>query len=100
MLAVLYRPDQIQDRGRYLGEQSPEVGEDLEEVVAAAAEQGEDDVAGGPFEAAAGEPAVGLRVAALGLDAGAASERLRQNRGQLAPYPLTRTCVPSPAWPR
>jgi hypothetical protein len=39
------RPADLQDQGDDLGKPSPEVGEDLAEVVAAAAEDGEDRVA-------------------------------------------------------
>ncbi len=45
MLAFVHRPAEVQDRGDDLGKPSPEVGEDLAEGVAAAAEDGEDRVA-------------------------------------------------------
>ena len=44
------------------------MGEDLADVVAAAAEDGVEGVADGALEGAAGEAAVGLHVADLGLD--------------------------------
>jgi len=50
-LAVLDRRDEVQDRGGDLGKPSPEVGEDLAEIVAAAAEHGEDRIADGSVEA-------------------------------------------------
>jgi hypothetical protein len=59
------------------------VGEDLAEVVAAGAEDGEDGVAGGALERAAGEAAVGLHVADLGLDGAAAAQEPGQ-RGREA----------------
>src|SRR3712207_27204 len=83
-MAVLYRTDEAQHHDDDLGKPSPEVGEDLAEVVAAAAEHGEECVAQGALEAAAGEAAVGLHVADLGLDGAAASERLRQGWRQAA----------------
>ena len=73
-LAVLYWPDEVQDQGDDCGKPSPEVGEDLAEVVSAAAEHGEDGVAEGALEAAAGEAAVGLHVADLGLDGAASAQ--------------------------
>jgi hypothetical protein len=55
------------------GQEGPEVGEDLAEVVAAGAEDNEDGVAEPALESAAGEAAVGLHVADLGLDGTAAA---------------------------
>ncbi len=60
------------------------MSEDLADVVAAAAEDGEKRIAECTFQKAAHEPSVGLHVADLGLDAAAPPERLRQRRGQPA----------------
>lgn len=58
------------------------VGEDLANVVAAAAEDGEDGFAEGSLERAAREPAVGLDVADFGLDGAAPSQELGERRRQ------------------
>ncbi len=60
------------------------MGEDLADVVAAAAEDGEKRVAKGAFEEAASEAAVRLHVTDLGLDAAASAQRLRQRRCKAA----------------
>ena len=51
--------------------------------VTAAAEHGEDGVAGGALEGAAGQAAIGLLVADLGLDHCPASECMHPLRGAL-----------------
>ena len=77
------------------------MGEDLADVVAAAAEDGEDRVSDGAFQRASREAAVGFHVADLGLDGAAAAEVgdefWRQAAGQV---PLISTRVASTPWPR
>ena len=96
---MLHGPDEVQDRGEDLGKPSPEVGEDLAEVVPTAAEDGEDRVAEGALETAPRQPAVSLRVTDLRLDAAAASERLCQGGVRPRRAPLIRTCVSSTPCP-
>ncbi len=50
------------------------MGEDLADVVAAAAEDGEDRIADRSFQSAAAEASVGLHMTDLGLDGAAAAE--------------------------
>ena len=67
------------NEGGEKGEQkSPEVGEDLADVVSAAAEHGVEGVTDGALEGAAGETSVGFHVADLGLDGAAAPQELAQ----------------------
>ena len=74
--------EQAGEEGR---QKRPEVGEGLADVVPAAAEDGEDGVAEQALEAAAGEAALGLHVADLGLDGAAALEEPGQPRRDAAP---------------
>ena len=82
------------------GQESPEVGEDLADVVTAAAEHSEEGAAEGALEGAACKAAIGLHVADLGLDGAAAPEQSRQPRRQAA----ARTADEHPGvlhpWPR
>ena len=68
------RPDEI---GKKDGQKGPEVGEDLADVVAATAKDGEEGIADGALEGAAGETPVGFHVADLGLDGAATPEQHR-----------------------
>lgn len=77
-------PEHRQDDRDDGSKKPPLMSEDLADVVAAAAEDGEEGVAEGAFQVAAGKATVGLHVTDLGLDAAAPSERLRQRRGQPA----------------
>ncbi len=56
------------------------MGEDLAEVVAAGAEDGEERVAGGSLQRTSRQPAVGLHVADLRLDGAAAAQELGERR--------------------
>ncbi len=67
-MAVPWRLDDREHHRRDDPQESPELGKDLAEVVAAAAEDGEDGVAEGSLENAAGEPALGLHVADFKLE--------------------------------
>ena len=67
-----------QDGGQNRGDQGSEVGEDLADVVPAAAQDGEDRVPGGALQRAAREAPVGFHVADPGLDGAAAAEPFRQ----------------------
>jgi hypothetical protein len=62
----------LAETGDESGEESPEVGEGLADVVPAAAEDGEEVVAEQALESTAGEAALGLHVADLRLDGAAA----------------------------
>ena len=66
------------------GHDSPEVGEDQADAVAATAEHGVEGVAEGALERSAGEAAVGLRVADHRLDGAAPSEIAPERRGHAA----------------
>lgn len=70
-----------QDHGEY----RPDAGEDLADIVTAAAEDREDSIADCALERAAGEASVGFHVADLGLDGAAASEQFRQHRCDALP---------------
>lgn len=63
----LLMPDHRQDEGDEGRKKCPQVGEDLADVAAAAAENGEEGVAECSFQEATREAAVGLHVADLGL---------------------------------
>ena len=80
----LLPPDHREDEGDEGGKKLPQMGQDLSDVVAAAAEHGEEGVSESAFQKAACEAAVGLHVADLGLDAAPSAESLRQRRGQSA----------------
>ena len=82
---ALCRSESLEETGEESGQESPEVGEGLADVVPATAEDGEDGVAEQALEAAAGEAALGLHVADLGLDGAAALEEPGQPRRQPAP---------------
>ena len=70
--------DCLSEGGEESGQKGPEVGEDLADVVAAAAEDGVESIAERALEGAAGEAAIGLHVADLGLDGAAAAEQPAQ----------------------
>ena len=72
--------------GKEASQKGPEVGEDLADVVAAAAENGEESITDRALEGAAGEAAVGLHVADLGLDGAATPEQPGQSRREPAPH--------------
>lgn len=56
------------------GKPSPEVGQDLTDVVAAGVQDGEDRVADGAFQGVAGQAAIGLHVADLGFNRASSAE--------------------------
>ena len=76
-------------RGRYHGDNpgkpSPEVGQDLANVVAAGVQDGEDRVADGAFQGASGQATIGLHVADLCLDGTAAAQVCDEFWRQAAP---------------
>lgn len=53
---------------------SPEVGQDLADVVAASAEHGEEGIPDGALQGAARQASIGFHVADLGLDGAAAAD--------------------------
>ena len=71
---ALCRSENLEQAGKESGQERPEVGEGLADVVSAAAEDGEEGVAEQALEAAAGETTLGFHVADLGLDGAAALE--------------------------
>ena len=75
----------LDETGEESGQESPKVGEDLADVVSAAAEDGEEGIAEAALERAAIETSVGFHVADLGLDGAAALEEPGQPRRQTAP---------------
>jgi len=70
------------DYREQIGQKIPEVVQDLSEVVATAAEDGEDRITSGPFEGASGKATVYFHVSDLGLDGAAPSEESLQGRGE------------------
>ena len=56
------------------GKPSPEVGQDLADVVAAGAEDGEEGIADRACQRASGEASVGLHVADFGVDRASAAQ--------------------------
>ena len=70
------------DRSDKISQKIPEVVQDLSDVVATAAEDGEDRITPGPFEGASGKATVCLHVSDLGLDGAAPSEEHLQGRGE------------------
>ena len=66
--------DGIDEAGEESEQKSRQMGEDLADVVTAAAEDGEERIADPAFECAASEASVGFHVADLGLDGAAPSE--------------------------
>ena len=67
------------------GKPSPEVGQDLADIVSAGAEHGKEGIPDGAFERAARETAVGFHVTNFGLDGAAAAEVGNQLWRQAAP---------------
>ena len=63
-----------QDNRNDEGQKCPKVGEDLSDVVAAAAQHRKEGVAGSAFQGAPREAAVGFHVADFGLDSASAAE--------------------------
>ena len=61
------------------------MGEDLADIVAAGAEDGEDRVADAAFQRASGQATVALHVADLRLDGAAVAEQLAQAGCEAAP---------------
>src|ERR671938_689032 len=62
------------------------MGEDLADVMAAAAEDGEERVADRALEGATGEATIGLHMTYLGLDGAATPEELAQARREATAY--------------
>lgn len=60
---------------RMEAKQSPEVGEDFADVVAAGAEDGEDGIAECPFQRAARQTAIGFHVPDLSFDSASSSQQ-------------------------
>ncbi len=60
------------------------MGQDLADVMAAGAKDGEDRVADAALQRAPGEPPVGLHVPDLGLNGASSLEELCQERGNAA----------------
>ena len=56
------------------GKQSPEVGQDLADVMAAGAEHGEDGIAKRAFQWTSGQAAIGFHVTDLSLDGASATQ--------------------------
>ena len=56
------------------GKPSPEVSQDLADVVAAGVQDGKEGVADGAFQGASGQAAIGFHVANFGLDCAASAE--------------------------
>jgi hypothetical protein len=73
------------DGGEHPGKPSPEVGEDLSDVVAAGAEDGKEGVAECAFQRASRQAAISFHVADLGFDGAATTEVCDQFRRQPAP---------------
>ncbi|MBE7157372.1 MAG: hypothetical protein INR62_02850 [Rhodospirillales bacterium] len=67
--------------------------------MAAAAEQGEDGIAERALERAAGEAAIGLHVADLGLDRAVAAQPLGKPRHVAAPCAADQLLVLCTPWP-
>ena len=63
--------DCVDEAGEESEQKSSQMGEDLADVVSAAAEDGDDGVAEGALQGAAGEASIGFHVADLGLDGAA-----------------------------
>ena len=72
----------LHEAGEESRQKRPQVGEDLSDVVAAAAEHGEERVTKGALEGATSQAAIGLYVADLGFDGTAAAEQSCQPRRQ------------------
>lgn len=65
---TIFCPDHLQDSGHNEGQQSPEVGQDLADVVAAATEHSKDGFAERAFQRAARQTSVNFHMSDLGLD--------------------------------
>lgn len=74
-----------QDRSDDQGQKNPEVGQDLADVVAAAAKYGEEGVADSAFERGSRQAAVGFHVTDFSFDRAAASQIGQQFWCQAAP---------------
>ena len=70
----LRRATRQQDRCDHQGQESPKIGQDLSNVVAAAAKPGEEGVADCAFEWGSEQAAVGFHVTDFGFDGAAAAE--------------------------
>ena len=70
------------DHGEQNGKKLPEVLQDLSDIVATAAEDGEDRIAPSSFQRASGKATICFHVSDLGLDGAAPSEERFQWRGE------------------
>ncbi len=70
----LSRATRQQDRCDHQGQKSPEIGQDLSNVVAAAAKHGEEGIADCDFELGCTQAAFDFNVRDLGFDGAAAAE--------------------------
>lgn len=75
---VVWPTHRLNEDGEECEQKGPKVGEDLADVVAAAAEHGVEGVTDRALEGASGEASVGFHVADLGLDGAAAAQELAQ----------------------
>lgn len=67
-IAISY-PNHLQDSGQNEAQQNPGVGQDLADVVVAAAEHGKDSVSERAFQRAARQTSVDFHMSNLGLNA-------------------------------
>ena len=66
--------DEFEDHADQQDQKSPEVGQDLSDVVSAGTKDGEQGIADGAFQRASRQAAIGFHVADLGFNGAAAAE--------------------------
>ena len=77
-------PNHRRNQVKQQEQKSPEVGEDLADIVTAGAEDGEDRIADAAFQRASGQATVTLHMPDLRLDGASSPEEPRQERGDAA----------------
>lgn len=77
-------PDDRRNQVKQQEQKSPEVGQDLADIVTAGAEDGEDRVADAAFQRASRQATIALHVPDLRLDGASSPEELCQKRGDAA----------------
>lgn len=76
--AWIFRPKDRGDQLKQQGQECPEMGEDLSDIMAAGAENREDCVPDATFQRASGKAPVHLHVSDLGFDGAAPFQELGQ----------------------
>jgi hypothetical protein len=88
----------VQNGDHKPGKPSPEVGQDLADVVATGAEHGEEGISVGALQGATRQASIGFHVSDLGLDGTATAEVLRFHSGEDLEQTILRCVHVSTQW--